>query len=364
MTDAELFHNTVLQYGGEFRPEESFPDQGWHLVRKEANHIIDAARAFFPRLPDIYFGFIPNNDINAVSFEKEGRYFIGVFTGIVVTFRCLFCRMLSDRRLFQRIGNIELESDSLQPLCRKADEIINSNLYPPSMPKCPYRATYAEWLLGDVFRFLMVHEIAHILDGHVNYSKSNFGMPFLFEFEKKNTGNDEAMLTRQTWEIDADSQGAMYLTSNAKRLFKDCPPHDIFGYVCRVAFAMCSFFRVFGDSKFMGDEMSDAHPPHRIRQVICMERAMQVAKTWPDWPYSTEESISVFYHAVPETDNIFAGLADDAFTRIGLAEALSEQGKEYRKRLNNHWNVVRPLLKPFAFHDLYEKDIHTYYAGV
>src|SRR5207237_1084332 len=70
-----------------------------------------------------------------------------------------------------------------------------------------------------------------------------------------------------------DATAAIWLFDNAKNVLDQSPAFQ--DYLYRVAFAMFTLFRVFGEEKFVGLGLSD-HPPSQLRRLLCMVWAMRV----------------------------------------------------------------------------------------
>jgi len=138
MTDAELFDRLVKKHGLgiRFEPKAKMTYDHWNRtyghIHRYAEHLIGSARDTIKNLPPIYFDFIYNPKVNAWAFKDEGRYFIGITTGMRFMVEFLLFRMLSDARMFSNIGNSAVERSSFPPLTdytTDAQEISNRKLY-------------------------------------------------------------------------------------------------------------------------------------------------------------------------------------------------------------------------------------------
>ena len=111
MTDVEVFDRFVTAHGlgTRYEPKTKMTFEHWNRtyghIYRYADHLIGSARALIPSLPPIYFDFIYSPKMNAVAFKDEGRYFIGMTTGLRFMAEFVFFRMLSDSRMFSNIGN-------------------------------------------------------------------------------------------------------------------------------------------------------------------------------------------------------------------------------------------------------------------
>ena len=181
MSDADIFHRAVILDGGRLKrnwPPGSPPEQVYGSLANWAESLISSARELVPGLPHIHFDFILDGKPNACAFKAEGRYFIGITTGIRYLLELVFYRILSDSRLLPFIGNPSAEADDLPPLtgyAAHAQEMYETGMR-PNRPKTDPRWSYAIHLLRQAIFFLVGHEIAHISHGHVDYMESKTGI--------------------------------------------------------------------------------------------------------------------------------------------------------------------------------------------
>jgi hypothetical protein len=335
MTDRDIFHEATLDLGGR---DDSRTTQS-STMEILAKQVIHAYSTFIPRMPEVHFDFISNQEINARAFQAEGRYFIGVYSGLVSGLSMMFFTMLSDRRFFPNVGNIELESSE------------NQCGFSAVMPRCPTRVEYAYRLLQWAYRFLILHELAHIFDGHVDYVKAKYGIACLPELGwTGNTEYESELITLQTLEAIADSQAAGNLIDNARaccnnEMFPLPLDHTVF----MMTFAFFSFFRLFGDKGFSEHNLIDDHPPDRIRQQMCIKKAMEVIRIWPE---SVDLCLTALKDAGHEVEWVFS-LIDGQPAMAGLQQAFSLEGIAYVEKIFHHIvSVTEPALAPFRYHDL------------
>jgi hypothetical protein len=356
MTDSEIFNEAMGPYGGEIAIESYSNSKlnNFGFVRVLADNWIKSCRKFIPRLPEIYFGFINNSTPNAVAFTSDNRGFIGVFAGTAYIFQTIFSRMLSDRRILPQIGDIWQESDkeqSLIGLTECANETFRTGIK-PTQPRCEIRSLYCERLFEDVFTFLIKHEITHIANGHAGYLNREQENVHLFEIGDKDDSESDALM-KQTFEMDADAQACINFINNARfQHILETPPHTIEQSLFRRAFALFSFFRMFGDSKFLNENLFDDHPHDRMREMLCLVNILLVIDNWPI--EERERSRRAIGNARLEVESAFSFLNGEPFLMIdGLLEANGMTGKEYDNKLRHYFcNVTKPLIQPYAYFDL------------
>jgi hypothetical protein len=115
MEDADIFHTAVAGYGGRLDRESLHPQQAARLDKHagRAQGFLQTAATALPDLPPIYFDFIDTWKFNAIAFQRDGRYFIGVTRGALATLGVLFDRMLADPQFLPSIGDPNEEGADL-----------------------------------------------------------------------------------------------------------------------------------------------------------------------------------------------------------------------------------------------------------
>jgi hypothetical protein len=355
MSDADIFHDVMLPYGGRWDLHNSPMSDYWSSFKDAANELVDATKQFFPRMPEVYFDLVSNPGIQAYAFTSHGRYFIGVYSGTVFLLDTIFSRMMCDRRALPKVGNILLERKEPQSLLGvglDAQKALDAGLY-PLRPKCPVRQEYHNLLLECAFRFLVVHELAHILKGHVDYMDKRFSVPFLAEMGWIGKSASDA-LTRQSFEMDADSQAAGRLAGGLKKTtdhplsLQECA----FGSV----FAFCTLFHLFGDRTFTGHESTQAYPPVRVRQQMCAQLWGAIINDWAADERQT--CLTAGNDAIAAVEFILPKLTGQSAVVKGLEEAFGKVGVDYAKKLMEHFELVTvPALRPYQYHDFDPKPV-------
>ena len=148
--------------------------------------------------------FVLHPEVNAFATREQGRYFIGVHTGLVFLLRLLIGRMLSDRALFPWIGNAAEERTDLPQIgfyVPHADQMWASEEL--ATPQNEVRRQYVDFLEDRALMFFVGHEIAHISHGHVDYWQHERGLAVYSE-RSEGSADDAILIERQSLELDAD----------------------------------------------------------------------------------------------------------------------------------------------------------------
>ena len=166
--------------------------------------------------PDIVFGFTEGTKVEAHAFEDDHRFFITVSVGAVAVLYDFFLRLLTMPEVFPWVGaaSAETRDGCGEPLGFDAGARILSrpggggskfvvNLV---VPRCPERRDFAATLAAFAIDFLFLHELRHILAGHIVY-RETLGVVAADEMDPPNPDVDRNMKLQAT-EMDADAFAA------------------------------------------------------------------------------------------------------------------------------------------------------------
>lgn len=295
MNDAEVFHEGMLDHGGQLDMANLDPNTAEALVyvAQRARGFLQTAAAALPGLPPIHFDFVNNWQFNALTFRKDEKYFIGVFRGAVATLQVLFDRMLADPQTFPFIGDPTAEVSGLPLLPNIGTDfertVASASSFP--RPQDPMRQSTAHKLVELSLDFLTAHEFAHIANGHLDYMASIRGISAIDEVSTapKTSGHSESALISQTMEMDADSTAVQISLASewgkiAGYFPKPGPPWtEFYSYPGMVSlqwsWAMSSLFRILGDARLTnGDVALEAYPRPQLRSVMAQHAAGQVPR--------------------------------------------------------------------------------------
>jgi len=107
--------------------------------------------------------------LNAVVFKHEGKYVVGITLELALRCQIFVNHLFANRRFYPKLGNAALEKEFL-PMPRF--EPMNFKVARAAAqvrPSCPIRRD-AAWLFGSLMlSFILCHEKAHVLRGHVDF---------------------------------------------------------------------------------------------------------------------------------------------------------------------------------------------------
>ncbi len=353
MTNAEIFHQAATRHGcGPRLAREKHAGtpagEGYAYVAQQAETLITSARQFLPRLPQIHFDFVWNGAVNAFAFKDNGQYFIAVTSGAIVLLHIVLNRILADSRLLPHVGDSGSEVSDLPPLVGlipDAQRMYEAGTLTPIGPRTKARAAYANHIFSEATLFLIGHEIAHITHGHVDYLDSKTANPILPEIGWSLT-SPVGSIERQALEADADTR-SMYSRLESARLTLIKPGQQaptwssallgVKDVLFDAVFSVNVLFRIFGDTRFAGTDLSTAsYPPFPIRRAaLGAYSAWYSQSAWG--PEHMDATTVAIRYATLGADSVFATITGDSPSQEGIKEGISREGMEHYKLLQDCW---------------------------
>ncbi len=121
----------------------------------------------------VHLGVVQSHLLNAFAAEDSGWFLIGIYKGTYPFLLTVAARMLCDRRVLPNIGDPEKELELHEvPVTNLLSMEHTRREEKQPFPKCPVRHQYAHLLYQEIMEFLIFHELAHIVRGHVGYLSS------------------------------------------------------------------------------------------------------------------------------------------------------------------------------------------------
>jgi hypothetical protein len=374
MTDAELFDRFVKTrgMGTRFEPKGRMTVEDWNRsyghIHKYAEHLIGSARSLIPKLPPIYFDFIYNPEVNAYAFKDEGRYFMGITTGLMFMAEFVFFRMPSDGRIFSNIGNSAVEQGSFPPLSdytTDAQEMSRKGVH-TGPPKDPGRFVYAVDLLTSAMFFVIGHELAHITRGHVDFLDSQNGTPIISECDEPNKDVlgaawnlpiEQKKAERQAIEMDADQRSVRSSIASVKNKLESPEMavmlngrNTIECLLFDWSVAMNTFFRLFGDLRATQTNVQlGYYPPMPLRRFMAVKMAAGAVITAWKAPIAATDAIRLLRDGAVYPETMFQILTGQP-SGNGVNDAFGQEGDEYSIKLYRYWKeTLAPKIQKHAF---------------
>lgn len=146
-----------------------------------------------------------------VTVYKKNSYIIKINIGAVHSIYKLVLYLFANHRFMPKIGLSKIE--------KKQNKLIQGKIY-NYIPSCPVRLEYAGNITILSIIIFFYHELAHILRGHLEYSKTIYSINAINDGEEDKTVID----IRKALECDADYYSGYFLGltyKNERALFKN-----------------------------------------------------------------------------------------------------------------------------------------------
>ncbi len=230
----------------------------------------------------------------------------------------------------------------------------------PVVPIDDQRKSYAYTLALSATQFLVCHEYAHIINGHLDFNRKTDSQ---FIFEMTSNKEKEGLLS-QTLEFDADSFASqiginsnIIRFKNKKRIHRDFRPafKSLEDTLFAWTFSVYTIFRFFGKNTNFDFNKLDkySHPYPDIRQEYCFVHIPNLIR---ESEYSESYNLSRSIKAMEEFENaanlIKKGPRTWNFMYMPhpapIKFVYTKKGWNHLYKILNNWNHVRPLLKPYT----------------
>jgi len=309
---------------------------------------------------DIYADFIDDGRCNAVAGVWNYLGLVGINKGLILQLNEQFCRMLSHPLVLTGIGTSKDERISPQhreDLPEDHDELLanrrkRGRKLLPIGPNCPLRQKVAAACFHLACNFVIIHEVVHILHGHVDYLFGSKAAPFMLEASCPQPAQfvSEAVLDYQAIELWADSIAFCVVLNG----FLDHTPMTGFDARLKLAiwtFAMYSLFRLWG-LDFNPDDIASAdHPPSILRLHTAITGSwLNVTGLNPE---IGKDYLAVVTAALSEAENGFVRTGIRPIQRQELAKIKYPTVRAHREMLIDHFdNVLLNKLKKHSYIEL------------
>jgi hypothetical protein len=359
------FNEAFSEDGDWFNPENFHPIGRWLIfdwITPQIEAIIQShiRNTFSPF--EVEFAYINNPGLNAqvVLFVLEDKSYVGLNVGSAFIIFNYFFHALSHPNLLTNIGDPNSEKNKkkkMQGVTLNINSDGKSNLvYANGQPIIEYfpddkiRLEYARLLSLHSIIFLIEHEIAHLVHGHL-----------AFREHSNNSGNKLDNFSEQVLEWDADtwatSQAVSRTIKHTSQLPDEMPEpirwiyssfeNDLSAWL----FSILSLFLLNSSIPFDIDrlEVYD-HPPAPLSASYVLSTTLEYLST-----KSTENLIRKFEEmnygvdVLKQSLETISILTGNSIYRDEIKKAYSEPALYHLKRLDSRWKEMRPLLEPYVY---------------
>lgn len=362
--DAEIiFDRSIKKLGGRYKLETEKRDPTYLLFCRDIGlEIINHMKKSYS-LPDIHLDFIDNDkSFNAVAFKREKSYFIGINTETVNRLHIFFKYIMSFPEVLSSIGNSKNE------IAPKNIDLNNFNRI--IEPKDKFRMDYSEQLLNSALQFLILHELGHIINGHVDLIEEWSGIPFISEMADTAEKSDISKLDFQTLEFDADSfatniglQIIFIQYKTKEQLQEHVQPFfkSLEDAIFLWSFSTYAIFRFLDTNKYDFNGLDNyLHPYPGIRQHSVLDNIYSILE---DSEYLQEFDLNKsdynlkhrgFLKGAIELENAIKIIKKGPITwdflneiqSYPVSDTYTDEGLTSLYQIQNNWRNIRPQLKP------------------
>lgn len=341
----DSFNDCFVAQGGLFNNKT---DKVANILRF-SNELIDYIRRIYPRLPEINFNLIDNLALNATAALYKKDFYIGVNFGTINILEDIFLKINFDKsdysaeypkiNLLNTDKGLEYNPDS------------DSSFLPFS--NADYDKSLEHTQL--VYRFIMYHEICHIMRGHVSYYSDMSG---LYLQEVSNDNPSESINLLQTLEMDADSfainrilndffSNAILIKNKETTIYQ-----DLESCIYNLTYCIYIFFRIFGFYSLDISKIKDnSHPKPAIRMswILYNISTILIAKNIPNIDYILSKTVVAAVNAEKDINEIT--FFDNQILKMNEVIISSDLAK-YTAQILENWKLIKPDLEKFTFSTL------------
>lgn len=352
----ELFEQHTQRYGGLYQGKDNNIErikrnfyQTLDIYKKERAHL---------DIPDVYLDVTNYDRFQAFTFKKNDMYFMAISIGTIRSLLNFFNYLYSQPSFLAGEFGSELEVENIKPVISNSSRLI-SNFYNYDLdiePNSGIRKHLAYQTFFKAIDYLLMHELAHINHGHLDYNvqtDDNFMM-----FEEDMIKNSK-MNIRKALEYDADCSATTMTAA----------PHPIVGWSTHnasiegrlVVIAMYFLFKLPGLTNYkISDFNNKTYPSPAQRFAIQLGTlATLYLEVEKKWSLDAEELIDIasktYFECITVSEKIFFQEKLDDKTLFFF----SKQSKEYFDLVRGSWNEIRDELDVFAYVPiaLYDDDL-------
>lgn len=233
----------------------------------------------------LIFNYLNDEDINAYTSIMNGYDHLVVNTGTVTKIYEYFFSVFSSKEMFLNIGNPSAEQ-GIEVLAKF--DYSSKQILLTGRPNDQSRCTVAEYTSLLAIRYIIAHELGHMLNGHTYLIKNLYSVPkveMIFKslvFNLSHGDLTDYALDRRTLEMDADAFAATIGITNLIGIidpskefgdFIDCleQPLQIFELW---TFAIHSIFMIFELENPSNYSNTSFYLPNNAREALNLSSAM------------------------------------------------------------------------------------------
>lgn len=236
----------------------------------------------------ISFRFVYSDRFNACCRINEGSYEVDIATAIPVLTLLFFDQLFSCPRIMKWLPGEDSKAVSYDVQFSSGPHGL-SRIKDWSIKTSPLRA-YVAYIASEIAStFVLMHELGHVLCGHLQARDAIYGDPFIAEFSYIGESSAEDFELGQLFEYEADAAAAWLITQYVDELVKaaneDERAQKAFGFDRHaaersVAFCVIVLYALFAYLKVLKSKFSlqSSHPDPLVRAFYVRDMIWKVAK--------------------------------------------------------------------------------------
>jgi hypothetical protein len=303
--------------------------------------------------------FLENPTVNAHATILTHDY-IGIHRGTADTLLGIFGQILSHPSSWRCVGNPKAEME---------ERATGASFFSPGsertlchvVPRCPQRQHFTVNLSSLAFYFLVMHEVGHLRNGHLDVLK-NSGIRELTEINPSNEFTRDPLL-RQTLEIDADAYAAdksigFAIERIGIKADGGSPAvgafHDAYADYERalrtLAFAVYVLFRIFGTRDYPAESIGTAtHPLSWLRLRITFQVIGDLVARATNGLVRPEQFYDYAFESIVEAEESIAMISARPVDLHWVKAAFDPDGSQtsvaaHLAQITEKWAEIRPVL--------------------
>lgn len=316
---------------------------------------------------DLNFNFSDENEINAwASLDEYERDKLVINVKTVVDVFALMKTVFSQKELYIKIGNISKENNNIiVGMFNKS----NKQIIYTADPQDEVRKIISDYAAIIAIRFILTHELGHIMNGHTKYLNSLYLKSKIGMCLEKVSNNTKYCLDRRTMEMDADAAAITSSFDNIAMLYKSHSTEnpisllnkkeDIFSIW---SFSIAAIFMLFEKDMPSDYDENSYYLPNKARFMMAMNAAYETAKAYVKHDIVSEletnkyDIIMAVRIGVEECELFFKKVYNKEFGWSKIFLETDERYRCYSSEVLENWdNKLKKELEKYSKVPLYDK---------
>ena len=350
-TSDELFEKYTNRFGGTYKLD----NQHFRRIRFEFYEKMELFKIKHGKdsIPDIHLGFINNDQFQAMTFKYENKYFVGISIGTIHSLFNFFNYLYSQEYFLSESGELNLKKEDSLEIDKSKRKLIDY-FYNPDIGIPNNTRLYESYqTFYKAIHYLIMHEVSHVLNGHLDFNTQTDGRFMMFE---EDIIKPSKMDIRKALEYDADSAATTFCI-NPSYVF-GMNKHNLKISLRELVIAM---YFVFNLPALIDVKLEDffnrtyPYPAQRVAIQITTIATLLIdieKKTGIDSSEMVEFATNIYFECIKASAKMFGNHPIEDKSLFFY----SKQSKIYADTITSAWNSIRDDLQEKAFIKIASKD--------